>query len=179
MLERRGERLLLGAVLVLLTLLVLDQLVRSPVRGYVAGVDEEIGRLTERMRRARQQERLRARVEQRYRAVRAGLMVADERAQNEFRRFLEAQVCRGVEVKRVRPPVVSEMRSPTGLKIISCELDLVGTIDRLRAALQNLDVSEQLLRVEKVQITNPSLNDPRLSMQITVSTVARDEGASS
>ena len=172
MFEQRREKVLLSLVLGLLAALALDRVVVRPVWRSLSGTSAEIAELSERIDEAERTEQTGGPVRQRAARLRDRLRVASEQGQNEFRRYLEAQVDPPVEVTSVARISAGDVPEAPTLQRITYELQLFGPQDALRKVLANLDASEELLRVEKLDITNASLDDPRMKVKLEVSTIA-------
>ena len=172
MFEQRNQKILLGVALALLALLVLDQSLVSPVWDYFAGLDARIGELSADIEEAEQlrsgAERDHLRSEQLQRRLRA----ATEEGQNEFRRYLESLLTPHVEVVGSAQVSAADLPQAPGLKRILYDLQMVGPLDAVRRALGNLDASTDLLRIERLELANRSLEDPALGVSMLISTVA-------
>lgn len=172
MFEQRSQKVLLALALVLLGALVLDQLAVSPLWKYLSAAETRIADLRaeiaegERLRPSAQRDRERAD------AVERRLRVASEQGLNEFRRYLEAMLDPSLEVTSSAQVSAVDMPGAPGLKRIVYDLRLTGSQDSLRTALDNLDASVELLRVEKLELSNSSPDDPGLDVNMLVSTVS-------
>lgn len=174
MLERTSERILLGLVLLLLLVTGVDRLAVRPAISYFAGMDEQIEQAA--AEEARLLDRLEQTVEvpRRLDAVRADMPPAGEQGRNDFRRYLESRVGPGVAVVSSKPISILPLPETEDLRRLTFELELSGELAPLREALENLDASGELLRVEGLMIHNTSIDDRRLNVTITVSTIARE-----
>lgn len=173
MLERGSEKLLVGIIVALLAILGIDRLIVSPLLGYFSGIDERIARMRQKLIDAGETARDADRVEADLTGLRSRMLPANEQGQNDFRRFLESQVDPHVEVRSSRGVSVTTIPQAPHLRRLTFELELIGPFQPLVWTLRNLDKSEGLLRVENLQFTNTSIDDTRLSVSMTVSTIAR------
>lgn len=172
MFEPRREKILLALTLGLLAAVVLDRLLISPLWRHVSGAD---ARTTELRREIAQAEKLLQRTaasQERIAGLQRRLRVASEQGQNEFRGYLEGRIDPNAELTSSAQISDQEIRESPGLRRITYELHLLGRQDALRAVLENLDASEELLRFEKLEITGGSQDDPRLKVTMLVSTIA-------
>ncbi len=97
---------------------------------------------------------------------------ANEQGQNEFRRYLESEAGQEM-VTDFTPKLTEDLSELENLKLISYNLGLLGPLESLHVFLENLDASSELLRIDNLKITNSSLEEPNLDMNMTVSTVAQ------
>ncbi len=172
MLERKSQKVLLGVALALLAALVLDQAIIGPLRAYLSETDSWIGELKDEIAEARRLASSAERDIQTAQAIDRRLRIAGEQEQNEFRQHLQALLGEAVEVTSSAQVSVTDMPTAAGLVRILYELHVVGTQEALRTALANLDASRELLRIERLELTNTSLADPALAATLLVSTVA-------
>ncbi len=173
MLERRREKVMVGIVAALLAILGLDRLIVSPLLGYFSGIDERIVEVRQGIIDADETAKDADRIEADLARLRSRMLPANEEGQNDFRKFLESMIDPHVEIRSSRGVSVTNIPQAPHLRKLTFELEMTGPFQPLVWTLMNLDKSEQLLRVENLQFTNTSIDDTRLSVSITVSTIAR------
>jgi len=172
MLERRRERVLVGAVGVLLGLLALERLLVRPLWDHFAGMDERMAALREQIARGHETLRKEAEAVRQLRHVRARAGGADEALQNRFRQHVEDRIDPAAQVRRFQalPPRPVAAGSPW--RRVPFELELTGRLGPVGATLYGLDSSDDLLRIEDLRIENPSIDVPTVRVRMTLSTLA-------
>ncbi len=144
-----------------------DRYLAMVIRRYPQTAAAEEARLLDRLEQT-------VEVPRRLDAVRADMPPAGEQGRNDFRRYLESRVGPGVAVVSSKPISILPLPETEDLRRLTFELELSGELAPLREALENLDASGELLRVEGLMIHNTSIDDRRLNVTITVSTIARE-----
>jgi len=171
MFESAREKILLGAVLVVLMVFFVD-LLAAPLWRYANASQWRISELRTKIAHA---ERLLtmpgADAEKKDFQVQR-IRPANEQGQNEFRRCLESEAGQEM-VTDFTPKLTEDLSELENLKLISYNLGLLGPLESLHVFLENLDASSELLRIDNLKITNSSLEEPNLDMNMTVSTVAQ------
>lgn len=172
MFERASQKVLLALALVFLGALVVDQLVIRPLSAYLSDADARLAELAAKIAEA---ERLRAsadRDRQLAGIVQRRLRLAAEQEQNEFRRYLETLFAPNVEVTSSAQVSAVAVPGAPDLRRIVYDLRVVGSQGALRGALEHLDASEELLRLERLELSSRSPDDPALVANVLVSTLA-------
>jgi hypothetical protein len=172
MLERRRERILVGAVGALLGLLALDRLVVRPLWGYFAGIDERMAALRAEIADGRAVLGRHAEAVERLDRLRARAGGTDEALQNRFRQHVEDRVDPAAEVRRFQALPPRPVAPGGAWRRVPFELELTGRLGPVGATLYGLDASEGLLRIEDLRMENPSIDAPTLRVRMTVSTLA-------
>lgn len=172
MFERKSEKILLSVTLTLLVVLLMQTLVISPLWSVFSTVDQDIVELENRIEQSarlleQEQEMLRL-----ANLVNQQLRVANEQGQNKFRQYIESEAGL-VVVKSSTPKAETDFPDRQGFRLITYDLVLEGTLEMLRVFLDKLDRSGELLRIDKVMLTNASFETGMVTMTMTVSTVAR------
>ena len=174
MFESGRERVLLVLVLLLLAALLLDSLVVGPLYKFVTVVDVRIAALVDK-------------IDQDSNALNAAtarqaettfdeqqIRLETEQDQNEFRQYLESKA--GLDVVRSSTPKqMSELTGYDNIRLLTYDLELVGSVQSLRVFLENLDASERLLRIDSLWIFHGVMEDEEreMTMKMTVSTITR------
>ena len=161
MLEQRRERVLLGAVLALVAILGVRHFVLGPLWEYVSGIDERIADVRGQLAEAEADRQTDPKLQRRSDSILARMRPASEQGENDFRQYLQSRLDPQVKVTGSKPVSVTPLPQLPGLRRLTFELDILGPLEPVRAALQRLDTSDELLHVENLQITNSSIDDPR------------------
>lgn len=171
MFERRRERILLILVLALLVVVVLQPLVIKPLWSSLSSVDEDIARLKEDIHRNKRVLEEDAAILKQTQLIAQRIRLANEQGQNEFRQYIESEAGKNV-IKSSTPKAEADLPDQEDLKLLTYDLTLEGTIEELRTFLERLDRSGELLRTDRVQVSNASQEDRTVTMKMTVSTIA-------
>lgn len=171
MFEATRQKVLLGLALGLLGAVVLDKAVVWPLSGYISKVNSRIRELSAEVAQARRLAET-APPAREWAAALRRLRLPTEQAQSEFRRYLEAQVGPNVEVTSSLQVSVEGLRESPDLTRITYDVTLLGSQEALRQALENLDASRELLRIEKLDVTPGAPEEPRLKAKVLVSALA-------
>jgi len=172
--ERKREKILLAIVLGLLGVVALDRLALAPLYEYFSGADAEIARLQAELALADRDAAEAARWKQAVTRAAQAICGPDEQELNELRRYLESLSGEGVKVTSSKLIGQSPMSNGSDLRLVTYELQMVGPLDpQLRLALERLDRSRRLLRVDDLRITRTTEDSPLLNMTLTVSAIAR------
>ena len=172
MLARRRERILVGVVGVLLGALALHRLAIQPLWGYFGGIDERTAHLRERIASDQAVLAAHADVAGRLQALREEVPAAGRAMRNRFQEHVQGLIHPYVEWSfqdgAARPVTPGSRWQRVGL-----DLTLTGRLGPLGATLFQMDRSERPLRIERLEIDNPSIDDPTVRVSMTVSTLAR------
>ena len=172
MFERKSEKILLSIALSLLAVLILQILVIAPLWSFYGTVDDDITDLEEDIMQARRLLEYESQILGRADLINQQLRVANEEGQNKFRQYMESEADL-VVVKSSTPKSETDFPEKEGFKLITYDLVLEGTVEMLRVFIDKLDRSGELLRIDKVLLTNASLEERTVTMMMTVSTVAQ------
>jgi len=173
MFESGRERVLLVLVLLLLAALLVDSLVVSPLYKYVTVADVRIAALKDKI--AQDSSALEAAsARQAEGTFDQQIRLGTEQDQNEFRQYLESKA--GLDVVRSSTPKkMAELPGYDNIRLLTYDLELVGSVQSMRVFLENLDASERLLRIDNLHISRGVLEDEerKVKMKMTVSTITR------
>ncbi len=158
-------------VILLLTLVALDQLAIRPLARFLTSADSRIASLRESTRQAQitseRAQQLRPRLGRARRRMRgAGA------EQVEFRRELADLAGPGVNVRSSRQVSARDVPAAADLRRVTYELRLSGRLDPLLDVLKRLDESRELLQVDNLDIRPADEGDGGLDMTLTISTLA-------
>lgn len=158
----------------LVALVALDQLVVRPLVGFLTAVEPRAAELRAAIRRDRQASERIEQVRADLRAGRQRLRGVDAQ-QVGFRRYLESLVGPEATIRSSKRVSTAALGRDGGLRKLTYELRLSGPLPALTRVLWRLDRSEELLRVDHLEIAPPASEAATLDMALTVSTVARSE----
>ena len=113
MFETRRQKILLGMVLALLGAVVLDQLVVSPLWGFLHNAEARIEALKAEIAEAERLVGSGQTLQQAAAALKRGLRPPTDQVHNEFRRYLEAQRGPDVEVTSSAKTAAADLPPPT------------------------------------------------------------------
>lgn len=169
MFESRREKILLTMAVVLLTMLVADSLIVTPLGRWQDSIDTEAKRLRTQISQVVSP----AAGEHKIQLDSSSIRLSSEQGQNLFRQYLESQA--GINViKSSTKKTKTALAGQDGLSEITYELKLEGSAETLRAFLDNLDSSDEFVRINSLQIAALTQEDQAINMKLVVSTLARE-----
>lgn len=172
MFERKSEKILLSLAAVLLAALVLQMVVIKPLWSMFSTVDDDIVELQNNIAQAKRLLDHESKVLRMSNLVSQQLRIASEEGQNKFRQYIESEAGL-IVVKSSTPKSETDFSGREGFRLITYDLILEGTVEMLRVFMDKLDRSGELLRIDKVMMTNASQESGTVTMMMTVSTVAQ------
>ena len=172
MFDSRRERILLAMVMLLLTALLIDSLVRAPLWQYVADARQRKARLQERIRDTK------AMLDRKHVEGKTAFNVkwirwdtAEDRT--EFRKYLATAA--GAYFEKSSDLQSAPVPGLEGFSRITHTLTIGGPLVALRRYLETLDLSDQeLLRIRTLRLMPGSPETGDVKMMVTVSTIVRD-----
>ena len=173
MFDSRREKVLLATTLSLLAILIVGQLIIAPLWSYVSDLSDDITDLRLEIAKAEMLQKNGTEVQLPYEVVDSRIRLANEQGQSEFRRYLESTASPGGVKSSAQKGSAVEMSNLGDLRLITYELKLIDPLESLRAFLENLDRSQELLRIDSLLVTNSDLEDADVNMTLTISTIAR------
>ncbi|MBS3734626.1 MAG: hypothetical protein KGY99_06840 [Phycisphaerae bacterium] len=154
----------------------LDQLVVRRWIGVLTTAEPRAADLRNAIRRAEHTSRRADAVRAKLRAAARRLRPVDAQ-QVGFRRHLESAVGPDATLRSSRRVSSGAFGRSEALRKLTYEVVVTGPLEALTAVLWRLDTSEELLRVDHLDLARLAPESPELEMTLTVSTLARSPGA--
>lgn len=161
--------MLLVLAMILLILLVADSLVFTPLGKWLDNIDSEAQRLRTQISQVVSPKA----DDHKIQVDRNNIRLSSEQGQNLFRQYLESQAGMNV-IKSSTKKSKTDLAGQNGLSEITYELKLEGSAEALRSFLDNLDSSDEFLRILSLQIATVSQEDQTINMKLVVSTLSRE-----